>query len=110
MRIVKIILLALLLISCVTKVADLRLAGPFFGEAVEGGCRIYFSVVNLGQKTAEDAYIHLEAWDMVENVLLDEYKVYLGDIRANETRRYSLEIMGVEWGADIGFKESFTWR
>ena len=110
MKVIKAILLTLLLISCMIKVADLRLTSPFVGESIDGGCRIHFSVINLGQKTARDAYIHLEMRDVVENVLLNEYEVYLGDIKAQETKQYSLEIADVEWGADIGFKETFTWR
>jgi len=99
----------LLLSVCMIKIADLRLAGPFMGEAIEGGCRIHFSVINLGQRIARDAYIYLETWDQIDERMIAEYKLFLGDIKPGEIRQYQLDLMGIEWGSNIGFRESFIW-
>ena len=104
------LLLFLFVASCMIKVADLRLASPFVGEVIEGGCRIYFSVINLGQKMAGDAYIYLEVWDRINERMIAKYKLFLGDIKPGETKQYQLDLVGIEWGSDIGFRESFIWN
>ena len=101
--------LALLLCSCMIRVADLRLNGPFYGEATSGGCCIHFSIINLGQKTAQNAHILLELRNTTDDSWITEHRMYLGDIAPGEIRKYQLELTGIAWGANIGFRESFKW-
>ena len=109
MKTIKVALLMLFLVSCMIKVADLRLASPFVGEATEEGCRIHFSVINLGQKTAKDAYIYLELWNQIDEWMIAKYKLFLGDIKPGETKQCQLDLVGIEWGSNVGFKEMFIW-
>jgi len=101
----------LFLSACMIRVADLRLVGenPFLVEAIEGGCRVHFSVVNLGQKIARNAYIYFETWEQISKQKIAEYKLFLGDIKPGETRVYQADLMGLKWELDIEFEEIFEW-
>jgi len=104
-----IILLIFFLSSCVKKPADLRLIRPFMIGAVEGGYMIHFSVVNVGQGTARNAYIIFEFWDPDEECTLLELKIYLGNIKPGEEIYRESKFTGIKWKPSLEIKESFVW-
>ena len=100
----------LILASCVIKEADLRLVeGPFVGIPIEGKILFKFGVVNLGHKTAENAFVLLDLIDSNLNIVTNTYNLYLGNIRPGETKWYELKFLSVEWGSNIRFQGKFKW-